>query len=85
MADSVIEQLTSRKFIAFGVGLVAAFLYAFSLIDDKGLAAIVTAAGTYQLGEGLADLGQHRAQAEAAGRVEEAKVYASVDAPAVRV
>jgi hypothetical protein len=64
MAETWLDRLTSRKFIAFGVGLVAAFLYAFHLIDSTGLTAIVAAAGTYQVGEGLADLGQNRARVE---------------------
>lgn len=66
MTETWADRLTSRKFIAFGVGLVAAFLYAFHLIDSTGLTAIVAAAGTYQVGEGLADLGQNRARVEAA-------------------
>lgn len=66
MTETWTDRLTSRKFIAFGVGLVAAFLYAFHLIDSTGLTAIVAAAGTYQVGEGLADLGQNRARVEAA-------------------
>jgi hypothetical protein len=60
MNQELIDRLTSRKFWAFIVGIAAAFCYAFHLIDATGLGAIVAAAGTYQIGEGLADLG-HRA------------------------
>jgi hypothetical protein len=60
MTQSTIERLTSRKFIAFIVGISAATAYAFGLIDEKGMAAIVAAAGTYQIGEGLADLGNRQ-------------------------
>lgn len=66
MGQTLGERLTSRKFIAFVVGIVAASVYAAGLIDEKGLAAVVTAAGTYQIGEGLADFGQSRANTEAA-------------------
>lgn len=66
--NDAITRLTSRKFIAFVVGIASATAYAFGLIDEKGLAAIITAAGTYQLGEGLADFGQGRAVMDAASR-----------------
>lgn len=64
--QSTIERLTSRKFIAFVVGISAATAYAFNLIDEKGMTAIVAAAGTYQIGEGLADLGSTRQSIQAA-------------------
>jgi hypothetical protein len=80
--ETWVDRLTSRKFIAFGVGLVGAFLYAFALIDEKGLAAIVAAAGTYQIGEGLADLGQNRARVEAAVRHEEVGLHRELAADA---
>jgi hypothetical protein len=64
--NDAIARLTSRKFIAFVVGIASAAAYALGYIDEKGLAAIVAAAGTYQLGEGLADFGQGRAAVDAA-------------------
>lgn len=60
MNQATIDRLTSRKFIAFIVGIGAATAYALGWIDDRGMAAIVAAAGTYQIGEGLADLGATR-------------------------
>lgn len=65
MTQSTIDRLTSRKFIAFIVGIGAAVAYAFGVIDEKGLAGIIAAAGTYQIGEGLADLGQSKATIDA--------------------
>jgi hypothetical protein len=58
MNQDLTDRLLSRKLWAFIVGIIAAFCYAFHLIDATGLAAIVAAAGTYQIGEGLADLGK---------------------------
>jgi hypothetical protein len=66
MNQTLVDRLTSRKFIAFVVGIVAAGAYAFHLIDATGMGAIVAAAGTYQIGEGLADFGQSRAQVQMA-------------------
>jgi membrane protease YdiL (CAAX protease family) len=60
MNPLLVERLTSRKFWAFIIGVVAAFVYAFGLIDEKGLAAIIASVAAYNVGEGLADFGQNR-------------------------
>lgn len=59
------DKLTSRKFWAFLVGVVAAFVYAFGLINEQGLAAITASVAAYNIGEGLADFGQGKATVEA--------------------
>jgi hypothetical protein len=69
--DVLIEKLSSRKFWAFVVGIAGAFLYAFGVIDEKGLGAIIAAGAAYQVGEGLADFGQGRAVVAAASKHEE--------------
>lgn len=71
MNDVLLEKLTSRKFWAYAIGVGASVAYAFNLIDDKGLAAIIGASAAYQLGEGLADFGQGRAIVARAARNEE--------------
>lgn len=78
MSQELIDRLMSRKFWAFGVGVAGSFCYAFGLIDEKGLAAIIASVAAYNVGEGLADFGQSRAQVESGTRLGEAEVHAAL-------
>lgn len=71
MSPEVVEKLLSRKFWAYAIGVGASIAYAGGLIDNVGLAAIIAASGLYQVGEGLADLGQGKAVVAASVRREE--------------
>lgn len=63
MSSELIERLTSRKFWAYLVTVIAAFCYAFGLIDEKGMAAITAAAATYQISESIVDYGAAKERA----------------------
>lgn len=65
MSNELVDRLTSRKFWAYIIGVGASIAYAAHLIDSVGLGAIVAASAAYQVGEGLADFGQGRAQVAA--------------------
>ncbi len=78
MSADLVDRLLSRKLWAYVIGVGASIAYAGGLIDQVGLAAIVAASGLYQVGEGLADLGQNAKRAEAEAKAHVANLQADV-------